>query len=253
MRSGGRGRRFTAMGTIAATPRRSRPTAQHWPARFALALAAAAALPANGAPVDLTPNQGAPAAAGGPATAGLTSRPRVFGNLSERTRRNLSVGYELATQMVRWEGPCSALFDRLGAAGIESLIAAFYAEPTGGERAATCRGSVAAFTAPGSPIVKLCPEFGALHPHAAGLVLVHEALHSAGLPERPATPGTASSAEINELVERVCGGAGRERSGRHGRAEAGRSPAYQSSVRNGPAGSPSRLNRFAPAGLSAQP
>ncbi|MBI4916636.1 MAG: hypothetical protein HY825_12380 [Acidobacteria bacterium] len=252
MRSGGRGRRFAAMWTIAATPRRSMPTAHHWPARLAFALAAATALPAKGAAVDRTPDQGTPAPAGRTATAVRTSRPRVAGNLSERTRRNLRVGYELALQMVRWEGPCGALLDRLGASGTASLAGAFYAEPTGSERAATCQGSVAAFTAAGCPVVKLCPEFGALDPRAAGLVLVHEALHAAGLPERPATPGAASSTEINELVERACRGRGRERSGRRELEEAGRVPAYQSSVRNGPAGRPSRLNRFAPAGLSAQ-
>jgi len=147
------------------------------------------------------------------AQGGSEEVPRIYGNLPEASVRNLRVGYSLALRMLQPAGTCASLFEPLSASGLESLTSTFYAVPAGSERTSTCRRGAVAFTVPGSRVTKLCPRYGALHPRDAALVLVHEALHAAGLPERPPTPEAASSEEIDLMVERVCAGAGRARGG----------------------------------------
>jgi len=63
---------------------------------------------------------------------------------------------------------------------------------------------VAAASNPGTPIAWVCPAFSSLKVERAALTLIHEALHSAGMPERPQTPGARSSAEINDPVRGRC-------------------------------------------------
>lgn len=73
-----------------------------------------------------------------------------------------------------------------------------------GSHQAPCRRPrVSAFTAPGSRIVYVCPALGALVASDAGqaeAVVVHEILHTLGLPENPPT-----SDEITAAVVRRCG------------------------------------------------
>ena len=130
--------------------------------------------------------------------------PRVYGRLTDGSFRNIRLGFPLALQMVRPDSTCSALFEPFHAAAVESLASALYAAPTDREVTRICVGGVAAFTLVGSRVTKLCPEFGNLHPREAALTLIHEALHSAGMPESPATPNALTSQEINALVARAC-------------------------------------------------
>lgn len=61
---------------------------------------------------------------------------------------------------------------------------------------------VLAVTNPGSPVIFICPEFGAVahfDPVEAELILIHEVLHSLGLGEDP-----PSSVEITQRVEKRC-------------------------------------------------
>lgn len=57
----------------------------------------------------------------------------------------------------------------------------------------------------GSRRVTLCPEFATLSTTAAARILIHEALHSAGLGEWPAYPHALMSEEINRMVAGKCG------------------------------------------------
>jgi len=131
--------------------------------------------------------------------------PRVYGRLSDGSARNLRLGYALAVEMMRPESPCGALFAPYHAVGVEKLSSTLFAPPTDRERTCLCAGRVSAFTAVGSRVTKLCPEFGTLPPQAAALTLVHEALHSAGMPEGGWAPGALTSSQINALVAGACG------------------------------------------------
>jgi hypothetical protein len=141
--------------------------------------------------------------------------PHVYGQLSDGSVRNVRLGYVLALEMVRPGSPCSALFAPFHAVAVERLSSTFFAAPTERERTCLCVGGVGAFTAVGSRVTKLCPEFGALHPRVAALTLVHEALHSAGMPEAPGTPGALTSRQINALVAGACGSPQATRRGEH--------------------------------------
>lgn len=67
-----------------------------------------------------------------------------------------------------------------------------------------CTG-VPAFTIPNWLTVFLCRDFEDLPEHTAAAVLIHEALHSAGLLEKPQfEQATMTSSQIQDLVEAAC-------------------------------------------------
>lgn len=148
------------------------------------------------------PTAGAAGQDAGHASASVV--PRVYGRLSDRSARNIRLGYALAIRMVRLTPACSAMFEPFHAEAVESLTSTLYAVPTALEGTRICDGRVAAFTVVGGRVTKLCPEFGGLHPRDAALTLVHEALHSAGMPESPTTPNALTSQEISALVAGAC-------------------------------------------------
>jgi hypothetical protein len=129
--------------------------------------------------------------------------PQIHGALPDRSIRNLRLGYSLALEMVRATAPCRSLFAPFAASGAESLASTHYA-PADRDAARVCAGGVAAFTTVGGRVTWLCPQFSNLHPRAAALTLIHEALHSAGMPESPPTAGALTAREINDLVACAC-------------------------------------------------
>jgi hypothetical protein len=144
-----------------------------------------------------------------PAIGGETSvkdqAPRVYGALSDRSLRNLLVGYPLALQRVRDVPSCGALFEQYGDRGIETLVTTLYVAPTPQQRRNLCGSGVLAFGAVGSPVTWLCPQFGDLDRRSAAAFLIHEALHHAGMPESSSTPGVLTSQEITAIVRESCG------------------------------------------------
>lgn len=65
------------------------------------------------------------------------------------------------------------------------------------------RPRIYAFTVPGSRLVRVCPELGwaaLVDPPLAEAVVIHEVLHTLGLPENPPT-----SEQITTAVTRHCG------------------------------------------------
>ncbi len=62
-----------------------------------------------------------------------------------------------------------------------------------------------AFTSLGSAVTRLCPGFARLDDERAAVILLHEALHRAGLDEWPHDPDGLTPQGINELVREGCG------------------------------------------------
>jgi hypothetical protein len=132
-------------------------------------------------------------------------RPRVSGRLPVDLNRGLEDGWTLAPRRLGDRPECRGLFEALGADGVGTMRASIYYQPPSEYvRQGACRGT-AALTRVGSPATVLCPGFGRLNPRAAAAVLLHEALHHAGLEEYPPTPGALTSPEITRLVEERCG------------------------------------------------
>jgi len=145
------------------------------------------------------PTPGAVAAAHGPAALS----PRVIGELPTLVRYRLDRAFPIAVESVREVASCRDLFAGLGADGLERLSRTIYLPPQPGE-GRTCRGRVTAFTGVGQPHTRLCPAFADLSTDQAVTIVLHEALHFAGLDERPHDPGGLTPLQINRMVESAC-------------------------------------------------
>ena len=133
-------------------------------------------------------------------------QPWMAGSLEGDVRHRLQVAFPVALKKVRESRSCSALFEQLGADPEEILSSSLYFSAKTSERR-LCSGSrsVLAFTTVGSPVTRLCGKFASLRVHEAARLILHEALHHAGLGEAPHTPGAPDSHQINLIVTKGCG------------------------------------------------
>ena len=131
--------------------------------------------------------------------------PYLAQGLAPEVARKLRLGFEKAISLARGAGQCGALFRDLNADPVELLSSTRYyaAELAWGKQA--CPDGVFAATQVGSRVTMLCAGFGRVSRDMAAVVVLHEALHFAGLRERPRDPGAMSSNEINNLVKKRCG------------------------------------------------
>ncbi len=127
--------------------------------------------------------------------------PLMDHSLQPDLRFTLNDAYQLALFAVRRQPSCEALFGRLGASGEDLLARTVY---LGGGEVGACRASAPAFTCVGCQRTVLCPTFLRLTRPGSAAILIHEALHFAGLKERPAYPGSMSAREITTMVEVSC-------------------------------------------------
>jgi hypothetical protein len=129
----------------------------------------------------------------------------IVGGLDERASRKLQFAYSEALRRVSERENCRALFADLGADGIEMLSTTVYRPAATGKQLQICRSTDApAFTVTGQPNTRVCKSFARLSKHQATMVLIHEALHYAGLGEWPVDPDGMTPWEINRMVLRAC-------------------------------------------------
>jgi hypothetical protein len=117
----------------------------------------------------------------------------------------LKFAYKGAIKKLEKDAACRALFDNLVVDGIEALGRSRYQPALSGSEKRHCAAGVAAYTAIGSVRVVICGQFHRLDRHTKSAVLIHEALHTAGLSEAPVDPNAMTAAEIEEMVEEACG------------------------------------------------
>jgi hypothetical protein len=132
--------------------------------------------------------------------------PRIDPGLSDNNRERLVSAFQLAVDRVQEVPECREMFTKLGADGIDTITKTYYA-PIGihGARANVCNGSVAYTFVGGKGPTWLCREFSRLSDKKAAMIIIHEALHHAGLTERPKDPQGMTSAGINRMVSKKCG------------------------------------------------
>ena len=127
-------------------------------------------------------------------------------NVDLLSRRALASAFRLALQHLAGSPSCRALYESLGTDGLHALCTTVYLGPTSTEALGLCgRLSASAHTRVGEQTTVICPTFADLPRRRAAVTLLHEALHYAGLPERPADPAALSSLEITRLVRNRCG------------------------------------------------
>ena len=130
--------------------------------------------------------------------------PMMRGNVTETVRQRLTLGFYLAKARVNTKPSCAALFTQLGADGPSLLAQVTFHGVTMEKVRGPCGPDIVAHTTVGGRDVKLCPSFGSLSVPAAAVIVIHEALHSAGLSEKPSDPQGLTKEQINTLVKVSC-------------------------------------------------
>jgi hypothetical protein len=116
-------------------------------------------------------------------------------------KEKLCSGLRLAVDRVCTVHQCHELFTQLGADGIETLTTSLYYPANPRREAYVCEKGVA-FTTLEATQIWLCRKFSRLSDEYAATILIHEALHRAGLGKHH--PGM-SSGDVNIQVKRACG------------------------------------------------
>ena len=134
------------------------------------------------------------------------TKPRLA-TLPLKVRWSISSALSLAEERLRKQPLCQDLFTDLGSDGLERLATIQLRAASTDEELSLCAGrSAAAFTEMGTGRVSICPTlFSQLTREKAAVILIHEALHYAGLGEWPADPQGMRSLEITQLVRGSCG------------------------------------------------
>jgi hypothetical protein len=99
---------------------------------------------------------------------------------------------------------CEKMFDDLGANGASVISATTYRDGASSSKC-TSRPGAAAVTDVGGYTVFLCgTSFTRLSSNGAATIVIHEALHSAGMSENPPDLNAKTSAEISAMVQANC-------------------------------------------------
>lgn len=134
----------------------------------------------------------------------LPIEPWIHPKMSPQVTQKLRAAVRIAVERIEEVEECGELFFRLGADGEEMLRTTLYFPVSSHNRKnGTCRKAIA-YTDVGSRSTFVCPEFSRLSDERAALIIVHEALHYAGLPEKPQDRRAKTSLAINSMVGRSC-------------------------------------------------
>jgi hypothetical protein len=134
----------------------------------------------------------------------LEVNPWVHPSMPENVQAKLAVAFQMAVERVQEVEECGAMFAELGVDGVETLSNALYFPADPYKETTRCSGA-AAYTYVGDRPTRLCCRFTTLSDEWAATIVVHEALHGAGLTEKPHDPKAKSSGAINKMVRRACG------------------------------------------------
>jgi hypothetical protein len=124
--------------------------------------------------------------------------------MNDGLRNSVEVAFEIAVQRVQEVESCSDLFEQLGVDAMETLDRAVYMPVFSRHKVKKTCGRNLAYTFVGAPSTFICPKFERVSDQHAAMVLIHEALHTAGLEEAPTNPGAKTSQQINSMVAKNC-------------------------------------------------
>ena len=131
-------------------------------------------------------------------------KPQIGRGLSVDDAFVLKMAYRGAIKRLKKDEACRALFDDLILDGLQALGRSRYQSPGSATERAYCARGVAAYTAVGRSRVVVCEHFRTLHRRTKSAILIHEALHTAGMSEAPVDPAGKTTEEITEMVEDAC-------------------------------------------------
>ncbi len=135
---------------------------------------------------------------------GQGSDPWVSEKLPEPVRLKIVLAARLVQQRLSERPACTALFSEIKADGVETLERTFYYPANALMEQRMCWHTYA-FTRVGRRSTWICRRMWQLPLDPFALVLVHEALHQAGLKEWPQTKSATDSRAVNARVAAACG------------------------------------------------
>ena len=135
--------------------------------------------------------------------------PLVGSQVSPSQRASLTEAFQEAHLRLRISRTCASLFDGLDLAGRAALESSLYNFDGAESLKKACGVRVRAVTRVGGQMVHLCRSFYRLMREDKIVVLLHEALHTAGRNEAPADPSAPTSREITREVRAACSRRGR--------------------------------------------
>jgi hypothetical protein len=130
--------------------------------------------------------------------------PWIHPKFSPDVREKLQAAAQIAAERIEEVEECGDLFARLGADGREILKATLYFPVSANNRKDGICRKAAAYTNVGARSTFVCEEFSWLSDERAAMFVVHEALHHAGLSEKPLDRRGMTSLEINTMVGKKC-------------------------------------------------
>lgn len=131
--------------------------------------------------------------------------PRIEGRLSANDAFDLKNAYGRAMKRLEKVESCRALFDDLDLDGVQALGGSTYRPVQSDAERAYCARGVYAYTAVGHNRIMICRHFFRVQEARTKMaVLIHEALHTAGMGEAPANPDCMTAEEITAMVEKAC-------------------------------------------------
>lgn len=128
------------------------------------------------------------------------------GRFPAKLRFQVISALKRADHRLQGRAECRELFSSLGAEGAQALRSSAFSVAASERESSIClQRSAAALTTVGGSETHLCEgRFGKLSVDEAAVILLHEALHQAGLSEWPIDPNGLTSTQINQLVRRRC-------------------------------------------------
>ena len=140
--------------------------------------------------------------------------PWIHPSMPKSVSAKVEAGFELAVERVREVESCGDLFAELGADGLEVLSTSLYhpvdshrreVEVCGRKPGVSFEGATnLAYTTVGGTRIWICRHFARVSKKTAAIAVIHEALHHAGLNEKPHDRMAMSSIEITRMVKRAC-------------------------------------------------
>jgi hypothetical protein len=129
--------------------------------------------------------------------------PWIHPSMPSALDKKLRVGFEIAIQRVTEVPSCNDLFAKLHADPVETLKTGLYFPASPARETSVCRRSMAQ-TFVGDAPTWICRRMMSSSDEHAAMVIIHEALHHAGLTEKPRDRKAMSSGAINVMVGKSC-------------------------------------------------
>jgi hypothetical protein len=130
--------------------------------------------------------------------------PWISSSVAPPIRKRIEASFQVASQRLVEAPECRALFSDLGADWLEMLSCTLYYPASAAHEKKLCGGAWG-YTTVGSAPPFLCRKFSRISEKRGATILIHEALHHAGLGEWPSDSNGMTSKAINKLVEDSCG------------------------------------------------